>query len=155
MAWQTPHRHHGAGADAGATAVTVAFGTVDPEGCEDGPEQALRRAIWSALRDDDPVELVAALLAGVGGNEAQIPAHVPALLRRLDRGLWNGGRRWGLLHAAASGIHGEPSAGAVKCLGELLSRYPDAWTEEQVTQVELWSYIVELWSRRAGKARTF
>lgn len=101
-------------------------------------EGKLRKWLWVALRDDSPGQLEAALRTyswGAAWSSREHPGRVGwelgKLFVRLRLALWSGskgkgpgGKRRGLLHAAACNVSGVPEGGAVCCLERLLDLHP-------------------------------
>ena len=87
----------------------------------------LRKECWDALSADDP----AALFAAIDKAVCTFKVTSSELLVLLERWLWKksagkGGKEpVGLVAAAATNVAGVPKEGALRCLDELLRRFPD------------------------------
>ena len=87
----------------------------------------LRKECWAALSADDP----AALFAAIDKAVCTFKVTSSELLVLLERWLWKksagkGGKESvGLVAAAATNVAGVPKEGALRCLDELLRRFPE------------------------------
>ena len=99
-------------------------------------EGKLRKWLWVALRDDAPGVMEAALRtyswgAATRNHPERVGWDLDKLLVRLRLALWAksagkgaGGKRRGLLHAAACNVLGVPGGGAPRCVERLLKLSP-------------------------------
>ena len=99
-------------------------------------ESRLRKWLWISLRDDEPGMLEAALRtyswgASTRNHAERVGWDLGKLLVRLRLALWSksrgkgpGGKRRGLLHAAACNVSGVPEGGALRCVERLLKLCP-------------------------------
>ena len=89
-----------------------------------------------ALAGDDEVALMTAINKACDALQIE-SSH---LLMMLEQGLWRpsrgtgpGGNPRGLIAVAAGNRQGVPECGAIRCLQELLLRFPNAWNARELS----------------------